>query len=342
MKAPGSRLYNNFRLVADEGQLIADKFLRHCAQETHRSVLISNLMFTEKSHQIVNRWFDRNLDKFDEILLERFADPPVLWDHMFAQYGKPIHAFGYGSPKNFLDVWALIMHSLATWPQPNDVIRPELLDKTFLCYNRKPSTHRIWLHDAFQQLRCFEKGIFTLGSRHAKDRFFHVENSESYYGEDIPDNHNYTTSPLEISGDWGIPNDVFTIGPLDIWNRCLFNIVTETIYNVTTWGFVSEKIFKPLIGCRPFVVYCPDGATSWLVQRGFEPYHQDFQDASDFDPSDPQQLPNFVLDLGRQPQSYLASKLSSLREKLLYNRRTLELYIDQQKMTLNQGLSREF
>ena len=342
MKAPGSRCYNSFRLVADEAQIIADKFLRHCATDPKRTLLISNLMFTDKSHAIVNRWCERNLDKFDEIVLERFADPPVIWDHMFAQFNKPIYAFGYGSPKNFIDVWALIMHILAKWPQPEDVIRPELVDKTFLSYNRKPSTHRVWLHKAFQDSHCFEKGIFTLGSRHAKDRFFHIDNPECYYAEDIPDNHNYTTSPAEISGDWGIPNDVFTIGPLNIWNRCLFNIVTETIYDVTTWGFVSEKIFKPLIGCRPFVVYSPDGATSWLVQRGFEPYHRDFWDASDADPSDPQQLPKFVLDLGRQPQSYLASKLSYLREKLLYNRRNLELYIDQQKTVMDLGLQREF
>lgn len=341
MKHPGSRLYNNFRLVADDAKIITGEYLRRCAKEAHRTILISNLMFTDRAQKIVTRWCERNINNFDEILLERFADPPVVWNDMFAYLGKPIHAFGYGSPKNYFDVWALLTSRLSTWPSPDEVIRPEMVDKSYLCYNRKPTTHRKWLYQTFESAQCLDKGIFTLGSLHAKERRFHVDNPDDYYAEDIPDDHNYTTSPAEISGDWGIPNDVFTVGPLNIWNRCLFNIVTETIYNITPWGFCSEKIFKPLIGCRPFVVYSLDGGTAWLTQRRFEPYHSDFRDVSSADPSDPHQLAQFVLDLSKQPKSYFEHKLHSLREKLLHNRRTLEKYIDSQKNKMHQGLPRE-
>lgn len=338
MRWPGSRVYNNYPLVVEQSQNITNVMLKDIIHNDSRAVLISNLMYTEYDGKVTTRWLQRNQD-WDYIVLERLLDPPEIHAEIWKHLGRPVYSFGYGAEKNFVDCWAIIADNLFTWPDQDTLLDADSIQQPYLSYNRKPTFHRRRLYSLLHDHRCLDKGIFTLGSKNPSERY--LPHDLDFVSEDIPLDHNFTTQPSEISGDWGIPNDIFSLGSLDIWNQCLFNIVTETIYDVTAWGFVSEKIFKPLIGCRPFVVFSPDGGTAWLRARQFETYHEDFKDISDADPSNPDQLAQFVWDLNQQPVSYLKHKFRSLTPKLIYNRNILKQYIQQQQAKLLQGLDRE-
>jgi len=136
----------------------------------------------------------------------------------------------------------------------------------------------------------------------------------------------------------GINNDIFSLGNPSNWNRCLVNIVTETVYDVVGSNFVSEKIYKPILGKRPFLVYSPGGARSWLEQRGFQTYIDDWQDITDLDLGDPNNIVPFLSALCKQPRSYLPKKLVDLQPKIMYNKNRFHAYCKEQKDIIAKGL----
>ena len=74
----------------------------------------------------------------------------------------------------------------------------------------------------------------------------------------------------DVVGDVGIPNDVYSLGKLEIWNTSFINVVSETQYEFSENVFLSEKIFKPIIGLRPFIVNGSPGIYRLLKRAGFD------------------------------------------------------------------------
>jgi len=145
-------------------------------------------------------------------------------------------------------------------------------------------------------------------------------------------------APNATRAHYGIPNDIVSLGHVDNWCRHLVNVVTETFYDINQTGFVSEKIYKPIVGCRPFLVYDPDGGTQWLTKRGFEIYTCDFSDISDLDLSKPDNLPRFLVALCNQAPAYWQKKFVDLQEKILYNKNHFADYVQQQHKLVKQGI----
>ena len=101
---------------------------------------------------------------------------------------------------------------------------------------------------------------------------------------------------------------------------------------------MSEKIYKPIVGCRPFLVYDPDGGTRWLRDRGFEPYVSDFQDITAADLSEPTHLPSFLSVLCEQTPEYWQAKYLALQEKILYNKQHFADYVKSQRQLIKKGI----
>ena len=66
-----------------------------------------------------------------------------------------------------------------------------------------------------------------------------------------------------------IPNDIYSLGRLDLWQQHFLNIVSETEFTPDSY-FVSEKTFKPIIGLRPFIINGNPKIYTWLQQAGFD------------------------------------------------------------------------
>jgi hypothetical protein len=134
----------------------------------------------------------------------------------------------------------------------------------------------------------------------------------------------------------GIANDIMSLGHPDNWSRCFLNVVTETQFDIEKTYFVSEKIYKPIVGCRPFLIYAL-GADQWLTQRGFKTYATDFQDISNLDLTNPYNIPEFLVTLCKQTPKYWQSKFVALKDKIVYNKTHFAEYIQQQKLNIEKG-----
>ena len=146
-------------------------------------------------------------------------------------------------------------------------------------------------------------------------------------------------APNSDPGQYGIHNDIVSLGHLANWQRCFLNVVTETVYDINRNYFVSEKIYKPIIGCRPFLVYDPDGGRQWLEDRGFETYINDFNDITDLDLVIPGNMAPFLKALSQQHQSYFRKKFVDLKEKILYNKNQFRVLVDNNKNLTQKGIA---
>ena len=130
-------------------------------------------------------------------------------------------------------------------------------EHNFLCYQRKPIDYRVELFNLIKD----KKGIITLG------------NQEYDFNKSLPDHPGYK----DVGGELPIPNDIYSLGNIDIWNKSFLNIVSETIQSMTSpYPFLSEKTFKPIIGMRPFIVYGNPNTSKLLQSKGFETFDEDF------------------------------------------------------------------
>jgi hypothetical protein len=145
-------------------------------------------------------------------------------------------------------------------------------------------------------------------------------------------NRDKKTKPFandNIHGNLNIPNDTLSVGPLDAWNSSFLVIVTETDHNMNTAvPFLSEKIWKPLIGMRPFVCLGDKGTIGSLKEAGFETFNEFFGVYKDDLTVDD------ITNLVKRYQGDPAQDYETLRPKLIGNRRRFFEYAREQKQTL--------
>jgi len=140
--------------------------------------------------------------------------------------------------------------------QYRDIDLPWIGDKLFLSYNRKPYVHRQKLFNELVEHNLIGHGIVTLGNDDPELAITIDEN------EGIGNNN--------VGGEVGVPNNIESLGNHNIWQQALINVVTETI---TYENFLSEKIWKPIIGKRPFLLIGPPGTLNRLQDWGFKTFN---------------------------------------------------------------------
>lgn len=123
----------------------------------------------------------------------------------------------------------------------------------YLCYNRKPRYHRQKLVEKILANNLFESGWIT----YEKGHYPEIDQLSGSTDNEIhsPD--------LKFSR----PEDLQSIGNLDIWNNSYCVIVSETEPN-DPWH-ISEKTWKPIIGMRPFLFNGNKNICQLLKSLGF-------------------------------------------------------------------------
>jgi hypothetical protein len=193
----------------------------------------------------------------DHIFYVDLVDPAVdSWSNNLSQVftqlttAKESHQIPLKSDFCF---WAFVAYH--EYSRYFDTSLPWTGDKLFLTYNRKPYRHRVMLVDRLRDLRLMDRGIVTLGN----------DDPEKALTVD----ENIVVQNPDVLGEVGIPNDIMSLGDHDIWQQAFVNIVTETI---TTGTFLSEKIWKPIIGKRPFMLIGPPHTLQRLKNWGFKTF----------------------------------------------------------------------
>ena len=121
--------------------------------------------------------------------------------------------------------------------------------KTFMCLNRKTHGHRVMLGNKLYSKNLLKKGLFSFGD--CKNLKYKPKFKTPYLLQnDIVDK----SGNLDHCGpiEYGMSNNINSLGLKENWNNHFLNVVTETVINGP--GFISEKTLKPIVGRRPFVV----------------------------------------------------------------------------------------
>jgi hypothetical protein len=234
---------------------------------------------------------------------------------------------GYYTGPHAVDFCAVFVDEFLKPPSLDTLMSPEHIDTAYMCLNRKPHWHRQKLYRRLEASNLLDRGIVSMGGTGLATR--------SLPADCEPDN----LAPNAAAAHYGIPNDIVSLGHMQNWQRHLVNIVTETFFDINQTGFVSEKIYKPIVGCRPFLVYDPDGGTRWLTDRGFEPYVADFADITDLNLAEPAAMHRFLGVLCDQSPDYWQAKFLALSEKILYNKHHFTDYVHSQKQKIQKGIS---
>ena len=145
-------------------------------------------------------------------------------------------------------------------------------EHVFLLYQRKPRRHRVEITKLLTEQALDHKGIITLGSN--KNSSYDWSEGLEFKPltiDDLPINYNHNGNHDDFEG---VPNDLVTLGRLDIWQQHFLNVVSETEFNNWDPTFVTEKTWKPMIGLRPFVIHGQRDVYAWLQRNGFKTFNR--------------------------------------------------------------------
>lgn len=136
----------------------------------------------------------------------------------------------------------------------------------YLSYNRKPRDHRKELVEKLidnnlldRGYVTFEKGYFpAIDDKDTSSDWEHFHNLMKVHPENYVRGHDERYSR---------PEDLTSLGNLDIWNDSYMVIVSES--ETHDPYHVSEKTWKPILGQRPFVLNSHPSAAYVLKRLGF-------------------------------------------------------------------------
>jgi len=305
-------------------QDVVTGLLKSFVESDQHIVVINSVWYTSEMHEQVMTWLRSN--HWDQIVLVAMLDAAIPQPERYKEFSRPVTGIGYYSGEGQVDFCALFVDHFLQAPDQDLLLDATTIDTAYMCLNRKPHWHRQQLYGRLKALELINKGIVSMGG-----------DGQAVVAlvQDCEHDH---LAPNATRDHYGVPNDIVSLGHKDNWTRHLVNIVTETFYDINRTGFVSEKIYKPIVGCRPFLVYDPDGGTQWLRKRGFETYTQDFGDISDLDLALPYNIPRFLSVLCEQTPVYWQKKFVDLQEKIQYNKAHFADYIKQQQSIVKKGI----
>lgn len=307
-------------------QSLINQMLLTIQEDRSRTVVINSVWYTQDYHDQIMDWCAEN--DFDHIVLVAMLDPAIPWPDRFEHLGRPVTALGYYPGIAHVDFWALFVDRFFDCPPDLELLDPSRLGLPFMCLNRKPHWHRQRLYKQLQDMDLVRQGLVSMGG----------DQGQALYSLAL-DCGGSDLAPNAGTEKHGIPNDIVSLGHFANWQRCFLNVVTETVFDIDRYYFVSEKIYKPMVGCRPFLVYDSNGARQWLEHRGFQTYITDFSDISDLDLGLSHNLAPFLKTLSNQSVTYFQKKFVDLKEKILYNKNQFSIYVRHHEHLVQKGIT---
>lgn len=233
-----------------------EKLKRHISEtSTYQSNLIINLTWfdRDKTTELLS-WIDRyKIENSTKIYLTAYVDgaywftrEPIYEQLIYLGYSVEIEGFGPNNWYSWIPSWMqdYSLDELSLHPSPQ---------YTFLSYNRKPKYHRKELVQSIIDNDLLKFGWVT---------YEHGEFSEidSYSGNTDQELH---SPDLRFSR----PEDLRSLGNMNIWNNSYCVIVSET--EPTDPWQLTEKTWKPIMGMRPFLINGDSNISNVLKNLGF-------------------------------------------------------------------------
>lgn len=222
------------------------------AKESHyQSNLIVNLTwfwwteeeFTKKFLDWVNQ---HSIPDSTKIYFTVFIDESKNFrDSAFFTYlsslGHHISFYGFG------ENWYTFFPNYLNRYENNQITLSPNFEYKYLCYNRKPSPHRIELVSSLRDKNILDSGwvTFQQGYFPSIDKLTGITDDDLFPESDLIE-YFQPASP-----EFSRPDDVKSLGNLDIWNNSYCVVVSES--GIDDPWHVTEKTWKPILGMRPFL-----------------------------------------------------------------------------------------
>jgi hypothetical protein len=305
-----------------------------------RNLVINTTWF---GSQFDNSGWRRILDlqaKFDNLFLLAVIDPIYLLDtdlqFIIDKFSiKQVHRIGMFADSvyewNFHSV-SVRRHCPQYSVQDLTLTDPQYV---YMLYQRKPRLHRVEITNLILERNLDKKGILTLG-----------DNNGSNYDwtqgrgipslitiDDSPQNYKHNGSKTDFGG---IPNDLVSLGRLDLWQKHFLNIISETEFDNWTPRFITEKTWKPIIGLRPFIIHGQTSIYHWLRDMGFQTFN-DYWSHIPIESSDDQHGTVLsVIDwLGSKSKEQLLEMYNDMLPRLIYNSERYQEFSKEQEYKMH-------
>lgn len=171
---------------------------------------------------------------------------------------KEVTYIGNTKGKFYFNFWAeFIRQHHRNFLNTEYIAKPNF-KKLFMCLNRKPHQHRLFLTNLLEKCNLLKHGYVSI---------FRENNSlilKENFSEEIILGQNSVVDNIPIK------NDIVSLGDIGNWNSHFLNIVTET--TIHTDVFISEKTWKPIIGQRPFLILGDYNIYNQLKEIGIDTF----------------------------------------------------------------------
>lgn len=216
---------------------------------------------------------------FDNLFLLSVIDPLYLYkedlDSLIEKYNIK-NVYKIGMFEDSIYEWnfhALIGKDVMPSYTEDQIKMKENPAYIYMLYQRKPRDHRIEITEILRDRDLLKHGIVTLGGPDPDNNWEgHHKNWEVLKIEDYSENYLGAGDAKDAFG--GIPDDLVTVGRLDLWQDHFLNVTSECVFNEWEPIFVSEKIWKAIIGLRPFLIHANPRTYKWLRDRGFRTFNE--------------------------------------------------------------------
>lgn len=160
--------------------------------------------------------------------------------------------------------------------------------KKFLNFNRIPKLHRVLLYGMFNSVEELkDSAITTLGASEngAKDAFHafvsNDVNSDFTYKNDLLRFYStYDSSQHAWYDEPDMENNKASSLNLEAHSKTFINIISESLIHPTTI-FFSEKTFKPILVCQPFILVGNPHSLRSLREQGYKTFSRWWDESYD-------------------------------------------------------------
>ena len=302
-----------------QAEKLAQEFLIENIKNTstYQSNLVVNLTwFWHNDESFVNNFFNwinqHSVANSTKLYFTSFIDGPAWFrDSEFylkvCELGHDISFHGYGED------WYSIFPGWLKKYETSELILSTFPSYVFLSYNRKPADHRVELVKKLISKNLHRCGWITFQSNYFPEIDKMTQNSdrELFPNQDMVEYYQ-PNNPL-----FSRPEDIRSLGNMNIWNNSYCIIVSET--DISDKWHISEKIWKPILGLRPYLLNTNPNIPNILHDLGFYTPGDLFDDSS-LDSCQLEKTVEFVESLSNRKPKHLYNLWRSQQKMLIHNR----------------------
>lgn len=203
-----------------------------------------------------------------------------------------------------------------TFSNMEDIANFNMKSVKFLNFNRRIRPHRsevlhfLWKENMLESnLISYDYNLITDGVIDDLKRRLDINEYNdfiSYLNQTSPRTIDYDN--LENVWGYGFENK-------DVYMKSLISIVSETLFYEES-GYLSEKIWKPIVHGHPFVLIGPYNSLKFLKQMGFKTFHPIIDERYDTE-KDPSIRLSMIFNEIKRLNSYSIEELSEMVKQLL-------------------------